>query len=489
MQAIAFASAPFVELSDIQKAGFSSRRACRKAFYNKTRLLYDFDVETDKLTIVQAVLLLAYWSEKPGDNKGAYYWTGIAIALVQTLGLHRKGEYNNQLQETKLLKRVWWSCYVRDRMLGLAMGRPLRIQDTELDTPPLTLQDFDIISTSDESNAMIPSTNDQIALAEIFISMVEVWNMGGRVLSLHFSVLQAECNTSTAKGDDGSSATMLFLKSTPSDPALVQLYDDQLQTFYSTLPTSCSHSFSLDQNITSSSVSTNAGYLHIVFWSVVSALHRPQLRSWDKALSLKRVEEAAIEVARVDRKLYELGRDRYLPATAAIPFQITAFIIHTKRLQYKKTDDVAEVLESLFFCVKVIEKGREAFPGGDDSVDFLQFIAFTANVTLLFDSQSRLWGVEYGGVHVCPGSRQVSQDSNLSQRGLGDALPEAVSSDAIFASHLQTPDTAGATESIDPKAFSFDDVDAVNWDSLADFLPGCSVDYDFSSPTANVNFT
>jgi hypothetical protein len=374
-------------------------------------------------------------------------------------------------------------------MLGLAMGRPLRIQDTELDTPPLTLQDFDIISTCDASSAIIPSADDQIALAEIFISMVEIWNIGGKVLSLHFSVLQAECNTSTATGDDGSSATMLFLKNTPSDPALVQLYDDQLQAFYNALPAPCSHPFSVDQKITSSSVSANAGYLHIVFWSVVSALHRPQLRSWDKALSLKRVEEAAIEVSKVDRILYELGRDRYLSATAAIPFQITAFMIHTKRLQHKKTDDVAEVLESLFFCVKVIEKGRESFPGGDDSVDFLHFIAFTGNLTLLFDSQSKLWGVEYGGVHVCPGSRQVSRDSTNLPKELGDAIPEPVSSDTFFTSSLQTPATVEVAESIDPKAFSFDDVDAVNWNSLADFLPGCSVDYDFSSPMVNMNFT
>jgi hypothetical protein len=38
LQAIAFASVPFVDLSDIRKAGFTSRRACRKAFYDKTRV-------------------------------------------------------------------------------------------------------------------------------------------------------------------------------------------------------------------------------------------------------------------------------------------------------------------------------------------------------------------------------------------------------------------------------------------------------------------
>lgn len=38
LQAITFASIPFVDLSDIRQAGFDSRRACRKAFYNKTRV-------------------------------------------------------------------------------------------------------------------------------------------------------------------------------------------------------------------------------------------------------------------------------------------------------------------------------------------------------------------------------------------------------------------------------------------------------------------
>lgn len=377
------------------------------------------------------------------------------------------------------------------------MGRPLRVHDTELDTPLLTLKDYDIISTPDALSSIMPSADDQIALAEIFISMIEVWKLGGKVLCLHFAVLQAECNTSTAKGDDGSSATMLFLKSTPSDPALVQLYDDQLQVFYNNLPTSCAFPGLVDQKVTSTSasVSANRASLHIIFWSVVSALHRPQLRSWDKAVSLRRVEEAAIAVSRVDRQLHESEQDRYLTATPAIPLQITAFIIHTKRLEHKKTEDVAEVLESLFFCVKVLERGRESFPGGDDSADFLQFIALTRNVTLLFDSQSRLWGVEYRGVHVCPGSRQVGRMSDrpcFPENGFEDSRPDALQPEAIFSAHIQTPEateSVGSSKSIDPKVFSFDEVDAVNWDSLADFLPGCSMDYDFSfSPMLNMNY-
>src|SRR5689334_21310737 len=88
---------------------------------------------------------MANWNETPGDNKGAWHWMGVAISLAQTLGMHRKAESRAHSHESKLYKRIWWSCYFRDRMLAIAMGRLLRIRDDEFDTPPLTLEDFDIV--------------------------------------------------------------------------------------------------------------------------------------------------------------------------------------------------------------------------------------------------------------------------------------------------------------------------------------------------------
>lgn len=227
LQAIAFASVPFIDLSHIQKAGFSSRRACRKVFYDKTRviptskaivndslkllqLLYDHGVESDKVSIIQTVLLVAYWSEKLGDKKAAWHWMGIAITLAQTLGMHRKGEYKDHSQETKLYKRVWWSCYIRDRMLGIAMGRPLQIRDTKFDTLPLTIEDFDIIHLANKSDIIFPSVDDQSSLAEMCINATEICKLSGKVLELHVSLLPNEYNTSTARSNNGSTATMLF---------------------------------------------------------------------------------------------------------------------------------------------------------------------------------------------------------------------------------------------------------------------------------------
>ncbi|EXJ69838.1 uncharacterized protein A1O5_06910 [Cladophialophora psammophila CBS 110553] len=499
LQAIVFASVPFVDISEIQRAGFNSRRACRKAFYERTRLLYDHDVETDKLAIIQAVLLMAYWSEYPGDNRGAWYWMGIAITLAQTLGMHRKAEYKVQSQDAKLHKRVWWSCFIRDRMLAIAMGRPLRIKEAEFDTPALTLEDFDIVDLSSISEKVLLTMVDQIALAQMCIKSTELCKLGAEVLELHFSVLPSEKSTSTAKGDNGSTATMMFLKSGTSNEQLVQKYDEELQAWYRTLPASCVYRAQAGQEGYSPCVITNAASLHITFWSVVSALHRPQLRNRDKARSVKRVEEAAIEVSRVDREMHKSQLDRYLPATAGIPFQFTAFITHTKRLESQTTSDVTtEILASLFFCIKVLETSREAFPGGDAGGDFLTYIAIMANVTLLFNQESKLWGVEYRGVHYSPGSRQLNLSSSCFGAEFGETSPPPQLHQHQHPQQQQQqqqtpPDTVPSTNHEPRKSgrmdttqnnaellASFENTDLIDRASLADILPVCNIDYDHS---------
>jgi len=416
---------------------------------------------------------MAYWSEKPGDNKGAWYWMGIAVTLAQTMGMHRKAEYRVKSQETKLFKRVWWSCYIRDRMLGIAMGRPLRIRDDEFDTPPLTLEDFDFVNPTDDDSTIFPSVDDQASLAEMCIRAAEMCTLSGKILTLHFSVLQNEQSTSTARGDNGTTATMLFAGRNLPSKELVQTHDDQLRVFYSSLSPSCSYQILSSQGVASPCVMANAAYLHITFWSVVSALHRPQLRDRERFFSSTRVEEAAVEVSRVGREMHKSGLSRYLPATATIPFQITTFITHTKRLENKETEDVAEVLESLFFCIKVLEMGRDSFPGGDDAGEMMSLVALLANITLLFDPESKLWGVEYHGVHVCPGSRQLNLDASTVSSSLEMVSPGQFPANASLARHeeLDRPKTMRNLQSFDPHVLSFDYMDTIDWGSLADFLP------------------
>lgn len=420
---------------------------------------------------------MSYWNETPGDNKGAWHWMGVAISLAQVLGMHRKTEYKVQSRQSILHKRVWWSCYIRDRMLAIAMCRPLRIKDAEFDTAPLTLEDFDIIDLPHESGFL--DADGQVALAEMCIKATELCKLIAGVLQLHFSVLASEVSTSTAREDNGTLSAMLCLKALSANDHLVQGYNKQLETWYKTLSPSCVYGTKDSKQGPNSCVIVNAASLHITFWAVISALYRPQLRSENKAVSMKRIEEAAIEVSRIDREMHKLCLDQYLPATG-IPFQFPAFITHTIRLKRQNTHGVTEILDSLFFCIKVVETLRGLFVGGDAGIEFITYIAKQANITLLFDQDSKLWGLEYRGVHYSPGSRQLNLDSEPFGPGLRNVSPHPNPGESTLETDREQLKTGNIVNQNDLELPLLDNMDGIDWGSLPDMLPVYDMDFEHS---------
>lgn len=426
----------------------------------------------------------------PGDNKGCWYWMGIAITLAQILGMHRKAEYRVGSPDCRLRKRVWWACYFRDRMLGIAIARPLRIRDVDIDTPPLTLEDFEVVDASRISDGLVlPSGEVQVGLAEMCIHQVELCKIGAQVLDLHFSMLPGETlSTSIPQQDNGATSAMVFPKNDIPSEQLVQQYDQKLHAWYKGLPPVCIYPALDDQRIRPPCLRVSAASLHVLFWSVVSALHRPQLRHKTSGVSIKRVVKAAIEVSRVNRELHQSRLDWYLPAAIGTCFQYTVFIIHAKRLAYRKAIcEVTEVLEFLYYCVKVLETTREAFPGGDSGLGFMLSIARRCHLTLLFDQERKLWGIVYQGLQYSPGTQQLNSDShtsiarlNLSSPGAGQ--PESLFHTAPWADdHPEPSQTIGEAEQpMDWELPSFEQMNTIDWSSLADFLPMNSPEYERS---------
>ncbi|RYP64449.1 hypothetical protein DL769_006671 [Monosporascus sp. CRB-8-3] len=109
--------------------------------------LYDNGCEEDRISIIQSVSLLAFWYSDLGERAESWHWMGIAISLSQTLGLNRdpdRGHHNTRLsdRQRQLWRRIWWSCFFRDRWLSLGMGRPMRINIRDCDTPMASAEDL-----------------------------------------------------------------------------------------------------------------------------------------------------------------------------------------------------------------------------------------------------------------------------------------------------------------------------------------------------------
>lgn len=188
------AAANFVEADVLQRAGFSSRKAMKTAFYERAKCLYDLDHGTDKLVLIQSVMLMGFWYTDPQDHTGAWYWIGVAITLSQALGLHRCPQLDNRSQrlpdkQQPLIRRIWWSCVVRDRWLSLAKGRPLRIHHDDCDVPmPGTadiLNDLDTVPKRTRDKFVPPESE---ILAKMWINLVRISDNLGKILRVHYHV-------------------------------------------------------------------------------------------------------------------------------------------------------------------------------------------------------------------------------------------------------------------------------------------------------------
>jgi hypothetical protein len=156
--------------------------------------LYDLDRGTDKLVLIQSVILMAFWYTDPQDHTGAWYWIGIAISLSQTLGLHRCPQLNNRSQQLPdaqqpLIRRIWWSCIVRDRWISLAKGRPMRIHHEDCDIPMATAEDIldnlRVIPTQTRDKFVPPESE---MFSKMWINLVEISSTLGRILRIHYRV-------------------------------------------------------------------------------------------------------------------------------------------------------------------------------------------------------------------------------------------------------------------------------------------------------------
>ncbi|KIM92606.1 hypothetical protein OIDMADRAFT_36477 [Oidiodendron maius Zn] len=150
-QAVMFSAVGFVSMRVLQKAGHSSRESAKRAFFNRVRYLYDFDVCTDRLSIIQSLLLMTLWPANMSSkgDKDAWHWLGLAISHSYSLGLNRKIPCTtDDLRIRRLKRRVWWATFVRDRTLALSdsgtFKRVIRIKREDCDVEMLSMDDFDL---------------------------------------------------------------------------------------------------------------------------------------------------------------------------------------------------------------------------------------------------------------------------------------------------------------------------------------------------------
>ncbi|KAJ3562680.1 hypothetical protein NPX13_g8475 [Xylaria arbuscula] len=158
-------------------------------------LLFDFDTESSLACLAQAALLLTYWAPNwsLATKKPNTAWLGVAIQNAKSAEAHiysamptfspvtEPAEYKKQ----NSLKRLWWCCLLRDRLISLGMRRSIQISRAHFDvTVNSGFMCSDLADEVRASKVYNPETKQH--LVEIFVKLGELCSVLTDLLTLVF---------------------------------------------------------------------------------------------------------------------------------------------------------------------------------------------------------------------------------------------------------------------------------------------------------------
>ncbi|KPI41815.1 Cutinase transcription factor 1 beta [Cyphellophora attinorum] len=384
-QAVMFAGLHALEPTTIRDLGFSSVKDAREAFYNRVRLLYEFDIEADNAAILQSLILMSNWYGKWDDRKHTWHWTGEAYDVARNMGLHREPAQRFPAKARHFRRRLWWSLYTRDRLIALGTRRPMRIRDDEYDVSLLTLEDFDLEEYARvySSHPISQSTEEVQALSHMCIQLVKLCVVIGHIVSSQYTVLSTEAELPL---------TMMVLpRSSPDNETELSQCDAELTTWYESLEHDVKRNASAPAFEDPSSCCTvHWTIIHLVYSTAMNVLHRAQaLRSPSPSSDVRRtqsasqakVRETARDLTKSLRSMLSLDQVRFLG-----PFGVTALVATSLSHVLDIDADDEDMRDASAFrlsqTLQVLQSLRLGWASADAAVSFITAVTRRAGLII-----------------------------------------------------------------------------------------------------------
>lgn len=348
---IFLAAANFVDARILDEAGYKTRKGMKRAFYQRAKALYDNAQDDDQVSLLQSIILLGFWYADAQDRFEAWHWIGIAISLGQTLGLHRHTNSRSTAQslsvaKARLFRRIWWSCFVRDRWLSLVKGRPMRINLEDCDVPLPTTEDI-----SDELGTLSEAVKDSYlpfpskVVGNLWCRLVQVSVALGDLLRVHYSIRGVSAGVDDIEASQqelDKCANQQMDSSSPLDHPFVQVLDAQVLLFVE--------------------AATAVLYRPYILKGPPGLTHEVQ-KTWQK-MCLERAKGAASRTNSVLETLMNADLVKYMkPMTMTV--MVPAMQIHLLDCKSPITSVRRLGHHKLDLCMMVLSELRETYWGAD----------------------------------------------------------------------------------------------------------------------------
>ncbi|KAL4942066.1 hypothetical protein BDV06DRAFT_193046 [Aspergillus oleicola] len=332
LQAILLAGSRVCTNAQLMDANGSTTPAAM-TFYKRAKALYDANYEDDRVTIVQALVLLGWYWEGPEDvTKNVFYWTRVAMVVAQGSGMHRSVE-SSQLSkpDKRLWKRIWWTLFTRDRSVAVALGRPIGINTDDADVGMLTEDDF----IEDEIDMAAEHPPDPVHV-QFFLQYVKLCEIMGLVLSQQYSVASKSRRMNAMDLTHSDMALADWLQNCPKEV----YWQRQRHHFWAAL-------------------------LHANYYTTLCLLHRAHMPPASSVPSSYRVEEmaypsrtiafqAAGMITSIVENLHTHNEIRYTPAFIVYSL-FSALIMHVYQMRSSVPSIVATCQERINICMQALK--------------------------------------------------------------------------------------------------------------------------------------
>ncbi|KAF9960769.1 hypothetical protein BGZ72_005934 [Mortierella alpina] len=227
-------------------------------FADKAKEILDTLYDSPDLHCVGALVLLAFQQMGTGCSYRSWMYVGISIRMAQHLGLNRsciKLNPNMPVLDREERNRIWWTCFMADRIISTSFGRPQGINEHDVDaTYPEGIDDESIQLEYKLEGATSMLTGPSPHSEKKFVYMASLMRILGRVMLSLYSPLSKASSLST---------------SSMTNPAPLEQLDKELTDWLLTLPPHLQ--FRSVQQEPGTFVCT----LHMTFYAVLILLHRP----------------------------------------------------------------------------------------------------------------------------------------------------------------------------------------------------------------------
>ncbi|CEG67857.1 hypothetical protein RMATCC62417_04218 [Rhizopus microsporus] len=300
-------------------------------FFERAERLLDESYDKPSISTVQSLLLLASHQHGAMRSARAWLYSGMAFRMAQDLGLHRNCDHwNIPPEERERRKRVFWCCYIVDRLGSAMYGRATTFEEKDCDVPFPSVDDHNLLS----------SDGEPVRLLDNFINLIKICDILGHVLKCIYYVRSLQ-NTEAKQAD-----------------SVLTTLNKRLHQWYDQLPSS----LRIKNDKSGKSPSVAVCQLHLIYYTTVILLHRPFIPGPDQSVSVPSLlpcasicASAADSILSITTYMLEHNQLKYV-WNFAVYYIFSAGIIYIKDANDGNSDKLMEARMKVNKCMQALDE-------------------------------------------------------------------------------------------------------------------------------------